>query len=78
MKNRRQNPSYYNEGYVLPDDLVDGYNLDNSSSKSSPAKVKAKSVSFGSMGSNSTLRSQGGSLPIPWWHGDMAWGGCIL
>ena len=70
MKNRRQNPSYYNEGYVLPEDPVDGYNLDNSSSKSSPGKARPKSVSFGSMGSNSTLRSQGGSLSIPL----VAWG----
>ena len=75
MKNRRQNPSYYNKGYVLPDDPVDGYNLDNSSSKSSPGKVKAKSVPFGSIGSNSTLRSQGGFLPIPWCHRGMSWGG---
>ena len=39
MKNRRQNHSYYNEGYVLPVDPVGGYNLDNSSSKSSPGKA---------------------------------------
>jgi hypothetical protein len=73
MKNRRQNPSYYNEGYVVPNDPVDGYNLDNTSSKSSPGKAKSKSVSFGSMGSNSTLRSQGGFSWDPSgtgsWHG---------
>jgi hypothetical protein len=65
MKNRRQNPSYYNKGYVLPEEPVDGYNLDNSSSKSSPGKARPKGVPFGSMGSNSTLRSQGGSLSSP-------------
>ena len=72
MKNRRQNPSYYNEGYVVPEDPVDGYNLDNTSSKSSPGK-KSKSVSFSSMGSNITLRSQGGFSQGPGgtgaWHG---------
>ena len=66
MKNRRQNPSYNNEGYVLPVDPVDGYNLDNSSSKSSPGKAGTKSVSWGgSTGSNSTMRTQGGYLSIP-------------